>query len=379
MARLPQPGQDDGTWGDILNDFLLREHNTDGSLKIRTDGTVAPLSGGKVPTANLGSGSASSSTYLRGDGTWATVAGGSSTLAGNTDVAIVSPSDQQLLTYDAASHKWINQTGVNSVAGRTGAVTLSRSDVGLGNVDNTSDANKPVSTAQQTALDAKEPTVTGGTTAQYYRGDKSWQTLNTTAVAEGSNLYYTDARVSANSTVTGKADKASVTGATKTKITYNSQGIVTAGADATTADITDSTNKRYVTDAQQTVLGNTTGTNTGDQTLSLIGQNLTISGANGNQVTLPSGGISRSVNVVSTATSAGSTTKTDYVYFVSGTTTITLPSATSNTSRYTIKNTGSGTVTVTGSQTIDGSSSITLPVANSSVDIISDGTNWQIV
>ena len=30
-----------------------------------------------------------------------------------------------------------------------------RSDVGLGNVDNTSDANKPVSTAQQTALDAK--------------------------------------------------------------------------------------------------------------------------------------------------------------------------------------------------------------------------------
>ncbi len=32
---------------------------------------------------------------------------------------------------------------------------LTKSDVGLGNVDNTSDANKPVSTAQQTALDAK--------------------------------------------------------------------------------------------------------------------------------------------------------------------------------------------------------------------------------
>ena len=29
--------------------------------------------------------------------------------------------------------------------------------VGLGNVDNTSDANKPVSTAQQTALDLKAP------------------------------------------------------------------------------------------------------------------------------------------------------------------------------------------------------------------------------
>lgn len=44
---------------------------------------------------------------------------------------------------------------VQSVAGKTGAVTLAKGDVGLGNVDNTSDANKPVSTAQQTALDLK--------------------------------------------------------------------------------------------------------------------------------------------------------------------------------------------------------------------------------
>ena len=36
----------------------------------------------------------------------------------------------------------------------------------------------------------KEPTLTAGTTAQYYRGDKSWQTLNTDSilVPEGSNL-----------------------------------------------------------------------------------------------------------------------------------------------------------------------------------------------
>lgn len=44
---------------------------------------------------------------------------------------------------------------VTSVAGRTGAVVLTKSDVGLSNVDNTSDANKPVSTAQQAALDKK--------------------------------------------------------------------------------------------------------------------------------------------------------------------------------------------------------------------------------
>ena len=57
-----------------------------------------------------------------------------------------------------------------------------------------------------------------------------------------------------------------ITGATKTKITYDSKGLVTSGADATTADIADSTNKRYVTDANLTVIGNTSGTNTGDQT-----------------------------------------------------------------------------------------------------------------
>ncbi len=44
---------------------------------------------------------------------------------------------------------------VSSVAGRTGAVTLTSTDVGLGNVTNTSDANKPVSSATQTALNLK--------------------------------------------------------------------------------------------------------------------------------------------------------------------------------------------------------------------------------
>lgn len=61
-----------------------------------------------------------------------------------------------------------------------------------------------------------------------------------------------------------------ITGATKTKITYDSTGRVTAGADATTADIADSTNKRYVTDAHLTVIGNTSNTNTGDETNATI-------------------------------------------------------------------------------------------------------------
>jgi hypothetical protein len=62
---------------------------------------------------------------------------------------------------------------------------ITKAMVGLGNADDTSDANKPVSTATQTALNLKENTVTAGTTAQYYRGDKTWQTLNKAAVGLG--------------------------------------------------------------------------------------------------------------------------------------------------------------------------------------------------
>lgn len=32
MARLPVPGGDDGTWGDVLNQFLLTSHNADGTF-----------------------------------------------------------------------------------------------------------------------------------------------------------------------------------------------------------------------------------------------------------------------------------------------------------------------------------------------------------
>lgn len=36
MARLPIPGSDAGSWGQILNDYLSQTHNTDGTLKDNT-------------------------------------------------------------------------------------------------------------------------------------------------------------------------------------------------------------------------------------------------------------------------------------------------------------------------------------------------------
>ena len=65
---------------------------------------------------------------------------------------------------------------VNSVQpDQNGNVQLSKSDIGLGNVDNTSDANKPISTATQAALDRKVDKVTGKglSTNDYTDADKA--------------------------------------------------------------------------------------------------------------------------------------------------------------------------------------------------------------
>lgn len=58
--------------------------------------------------------------------------------------------------------------------------------------------------ALTSGLATKENSITSGTTLQYWRGDKTWQTLNTSIVPENTNLYYTDTRARlSNSAGTG--------------------------------------------------------------------------------------------------------------------------------------------------------------------------------
>lgn len=80
---------------------------------------------------------------------------------------------------------------VTSVASQTGDVTLTKSDVGLSNVDNTSDVNKPVSTATQTALSGKA------------------NTSHTHTISDTTNLQTSlDAKADASALTTGLASKA---------------------------------------------------------------------------------------------------------------------------------------------------------------------------
>jgi len=63
---------------------------------------------------------------------------------------------------------WVTGGGggaVASVNGQTGIVVLAKADIGLGNVDNTSDANKPISSATQSALNLKADTASLATVA----------------------------------------------------------------------------------------------------------------------------------------------------------------------------------------------------------------------
>lgn len=83
----------------------------------------------------------------------------------------------------------------------------------------------------QNALNAKENSISAGTTLQYWRGDKTFQTLNTGVVPESGNLYYTDARARAALSATSPISYNSSTGVISTSMaTARLLGRSTAGA-----------------------------------------------------------------------------------------------------------------------------------------------------
>src|SRR5574344_1440520 len=81
-----------------------------------------------------------------------------------------------------------NSDAVFSVNGRLGNVVLDKTDVGLGNVDNTSDINKPVSIAQQSALDLKANQSSISNVDNTSDANKPVSTAQAAAIAAHANL-----------------------------------------------------------------------------------------------------------------------------------------------------------------------------------------------
>ena len=93
--------------------------------------------------------------------------------SGATDTYTITYTDGQTTTFPIYNGR---DNLITSVAGRTGDVVLAKADVGLANVDNTTDVNKPISIATQTALNLKADKAQTITTTTVY-------TDNTTAIA----------------------------------------------------------------------------------------------------------------------------------------------------------------------------------------------------
>lgn len=75
---------------------------------------------------------------------------------------------------------------LSSSGGTTPNITISQAGAGTDGYLSSTDWN---------TFNDKEPAITAGTTSQYWRGDKTFQTLDTLAVPENSNLYFTEPRV----------------------------------------------------------------------------------------------------------------------------------------------------------------------------------------
>jgi len=108
MARLPVPGGDKGSWGDVLNDYLRASHQDDGSLKkaaLQAAGGVTSVNGKNPSTGNV-----------------------ALQLGDLSDVDTTGIADGEVLTYSSGAGKWLSATpGAGSIVPQPADYTITKS------------------------------------------------------------------------------------------------------------------------------------------------------------------------------------------------------------------------------------------------------------
>ena len=130
-------------------------------------------------------------------------------ITGSSGILYIDISTNKQYRWAGTTYQIITSGAVDSVAGKTGVVTLNKSDVGLNNVDNTSDVSKNVLSATK-LTNTRTISITG---------DISWSVS-----FDGTG----------NSTSIGTLANTGVTAGTYKSVTVDSKGRVTGGTNPNT-------------------------------------------------------------------------------------------------------------------------------------------------
>jgi hypothetical protein len=120
-----------------------------------------------------------------------------------SQLAQMGAGDGEFLKWDDSAKEW-KPGSVSGASGGTVTTVTASGPLSVATPTSTpsisiSQANTTtsgyLSSADWNTFNSKEGTIAGGTATQFYRGDKTWQTLDTSVVPENVNLYFTNARV----------------------------------------------------------------------------------------------------------------------------------------------------------------------------------------